>query len=160
MDQQTAKRLFVWGLAWLEHEYDDPDFGHEEFDAFLATMPTAPEDLGEPDHLNASDFLDAVGEHLWGCHEVIEAPASALEMIMGGVEPGVTYQDAVRLWALSNILDSGMLIPEDERQALHAIFLKDQAGHHRPEVDQAAFHAWLRTYIDSPEEIIDADMAE
>jgi hypothetical protein len=47
----------------------------------------------------------------------------------------------------------------EEVQALHTIFLKDQAGYQRPEQDQAAFHTWLQEHVADADELIATDLA-
>jgi hypothetical protein len=76
-----------------------------------------------------------------------------------GCNPGTTYHEAVLHRALTEI-NSGMLSPSEEVQALHAIFLKDQAGHQRPEQDRATFHTWLQEHVADADELIVTDLAQ
>jgi hypothetical protein len=145
MDQDTAKRLFVWGLTWLEREVDNPDFSAEDYEALLATMPNAPEDLGDPDDLHPAEFLDQVAEHLWGCFDVIDAPASSLDVI--GCKPGITYHDAILDRSVAWLSEQG-----DDAQVvrnLRAVFVKDQQGRHgtHAPIDRETFHQWLQGYL-------------
>jgi hypothetical protein len=88
---------------------------------------------------------------------VIDAPASTLNVI--GCNLGTTYHEAVLHRALT-ITNSGMLRPAEEVQALHAIFLKGQAGHQRPEQDRATFHVWLQEHVADADELIATDLAQ
>ena len=137
--------------------HENPDECREGIEALrlLREDPEAPEDRD----LDPSAIMDEVGEHLWGCHDVINAPASAIDVI--GLEAGATFHEAVLYRALAKILDSGIL-PEGqtEAEALHAIFEKDQQGHERPERDDATFEAWVRQHVASGQEEVIAEWRE
>jgi hypothetical protein len=150
MEQATAQRLFVSTLTRLDTLLDP-----------VQTELSGLVDHAEPpsvdENLYYIGILDALGEHLWGCHEVIDAPASTLNVI--GCNLGTTYHEAVLYRALT-VINSGMLSPSEEVQALHAIFLKDQAGHQRPEQDRATFHTWLQEHVAGADELIVTDLAQ
>jgi hypothetical protein len=150
MEQATAQRLFVSTLTRLDTLLNPVQ---TELNGLVdhAEQPPADEDL------YYSGILDALGEHLWGCHEVIDAPASTLNVI--GCNLGTTYHEAVLHRALT-VINSGMLSPSEEVQALHAIFLKDQAGHQRPEQDRATFHTWLQEHVADADKLIVTDLAQ
>lgn len=88
---------------------------------------------------------------------MIDASASTLTVI--GCNPGTTYHEAVLHRALT-VVNSGILSPSEEVQVLHAIFLKDQAGHQRPEQDRGTFHTWLQEHVADAEELIATDLAQ
>ena len=150
MEQATVKRLFMSTLIRLDALLDPVQ---TELNGLVdhAEHPPADEDL------YYIGILDALGEHLWGCHEVIDAPASTLNVI--GCKLGTTYHEAVLHRALT-VINSGMLSLSEEVQALHAIFLKDQAGHQRPEQDRATFHTWLQEHVADADELIVTDLAQ
>jgi hypothetical protein len=150
MEQTTAKQLFISTLTRLDTLLDPHQV---ELNGLVDYVARPPDDH----ELYYSGILDALGEHLWGCHEVIDAPASALDVI--GCNPGTTYHEAV-LHRTLTIIISGMLSPSEEVQALHAIFLKDQAGHQRPEQDRATFHTWLQEHVADADELIVTDLAQ
>jgi hypothetical protein len=150
MEQATAKRLFISTLTRLDTLLDPHQTGLNGL-VDHADQPAVDESL------YYSGILDALGEHLWGCHEVIDAPASALDVI--GCNPGTTYHEAV-LHRTLTVINSGILSPLEEVQALHAIFLKDQAGHQRPEQDRATFHTWLQEHVADADELIATDLAQ
>jgi hypothetical protein len=150
MEQATAKRLFMDTLTRL--------------DALLPPHQTELNGLvdhAEPppieDNLYYIGILDALGEHLWGCHDVIDAPASTLNVIDCNL--GTTYHEAVLHRALT-VINSGVLSLLEEVQALQAIFLKDQAAYQRPERDQATFHTWLQEHVADADELIATDLAQ
>jgi hypothetical protein len=150
MEQATAKRLFISTLTRLDALLDPHQTGLHEL-ASEAEQPLIDENL------YYSGILDVLGEHLWGCHEVMDAPASMLNVI--GCNPGTTYHEAVLHRALT-VITSGMLSLSEEVQALHAIFLKDQAGHQRPEQDRATFHTWLQEHVADADGLIAIDLAQ
>ena len=150
MEQATAKRLFVSTLTRLDTLLDPVQ---TELNGLVDHAEQLPADEG----LYYSGILDALGEHLWGCHEVIDAPASTLNVI--GCNLGTTYHEAVLHRALT-VINSGMLSLSEEVQALHAIFLKDQARHQRPEQDRATFHTWLQEHVTDADELIVTDLAQ
>ena len=78
---------------------------------------------------------------------------------MIGCNLGTIYHEAVLHRALT-LINSGLLSLSEEEQALHAIFLKDQAGYQRPEQDQATFHTWLREHVADADERIATDLAQ
>jgi len=88
---------------------------------------------------------------------VIDAPASTLNVI--GCNLGTTYHEAVLHRALT-VINSGLLSLLEQVQALHAIFLKDQAAYQRPEQDQATFHTWLQEHVADADELIATDLAQ
>jgi hypothetical protein len=150
MEQTTAKQLFISTLTRLDTLLDPHQVELNGLVDYVARPPH--------DHeLYYSGILEALGEHLWGCHEVIDAPASALNVI--GCNLGTTYHEAV-LHRTLTIINSGMLSLSEEVQALHAIFLKDQAGHQRPEQDRATFHTWLQEHVADADELIATDLAQ
>jgi hypothetical protein len=150
MEQTTAKQLFISTLTRLDTLLDPHQAGLNGLVDHVEQPP------GDED-LYYSGILDALGEHLWGCHEVIDVPASTLNVI--GCNLGTTHHEAVIHRALTEI-NSGMLSPSEEVQALHAIFLKDQAGHQRPEQDRATFHTWLQEHVADADELIVTDLAQ
>jgi hypothetical protein len=150
MEQTTAKQLFISTLTRLDTLLDPHQV---ELNGLVDYVARPPDDH----ELYYSGILEALGEHLWGCHEVIDAPASALDVI--GCNPGTTYHEAV-LHRTLTIITSGMLSPSEEVQALQAIFLKDQAGHQRPEQDRATFHSWLQEHVADADELIATDLAQ
>jgi hypothetical protein len=150
MEQETAKRLFMSTLTRLDILLDPVQ---TELNGLVDHAEQPPVD----ESLYYSGILDALGEHLWGCHEVIDAPASTLNVI--GCNLGTTYHEAV-LHRTLTIINSGMLSLSEEVQALHAIFLKDQAGHQRPEQDRATFHTWLQEHVADADELIVTDLAQ
>jgi hypothetical protein len=150
MEQTTAKRLFISTLTRLDALLDPHQTG-------LHGLVSDAEQALIEENLYYTGILDALGDHLWGCHEVIDAPASALNVI--GCNPGTTYHEAVLHHTLT-LINSGMLPPSEEVQALHAIFLKDQTGHQRPEHDRATFHTWLQEHVADADELIATDLAQ
>jgi hypothetical protein len=150
MEQTTAKQLFISTLTRLDTLLDPHQVG---LNGLVDHVEQPPGDQ----ELYYSGILDALGEHLWGCHEVIDAPASALNVI--GCNLGTTYHEAV-LHRTLTVITSGMLSPSEEVQALQAIFLKDQAGHQRPEQDRATFHSWLQEHVADADELIATDLAQ
>jgi hypothetical protein len=149
MEQATAQRLFRDTLTRLDALLDP----HQtERNGLVDHAEPPPVD----DNLYYIGILDALGEHLWGCHDVIDAPASTLNVI--GCNLGTTYHEAVLHRALT-VINSGLLSRSEEVHALQAIFLKDQAGYQRPEQDQATFHAWLRQRVADVDELIATDLA-
>jgi hypothetical protein len=150
MEQETVKRLFVSTLTRLDILLDPVQ---TELNGLVDHAEQPPVD----ESLYYSGILDALGEHLWGCHEVIDAPASTLNVI--GCNLGTTYHEAV-LHRTLTIINSGMLSLSEEVQALHAIFLKDQAGHQRPEQDRATFHTWLQEHVADADELIATDLVQ
>jgi hypothetical protein len=150
MEQATAQRLFRDTLTRLDALLDP----HQtELNRLVDHAEPPPVD----EHLYYIGVLDALGEHLWGCHDVIDAPASTLNVI--GCNLGTTYHEAVLHRALT-LINSGLLSLSEEVQALHAIFLKDQAGYQRPEQDQATFHTWLQEHVADADELIATDLAQ
>jgi hypothetical protein len=150
MEQATAKWLFISTLTRLDtllHPHQTE----------LNGLVDHAEHLPADEDLYYSGILDALGEHLWGCHEVIDAPVSALNVI--GCNLGTTYHEAVLHRALT-VINSGILRPSEEVQALHAIFLKDQAAHQRPEQDRTTFHIWLQEHVADADELIATDLAQ
>jgi hypothetical protein len=150
MEQATAKRLYMGTLTRLDVLLDP----HQT--EINGLVSDAEQPLVE-ENLYYSGILDALGEYLWGCHDVIDAPASTLNVI--GCNLGTTYHEAVLHRALT-VINSGMLSLSEEVQALHAIFLKDQAGYQRPEQDQATFHTWLQEHVADADELIATDLAQ
>jgi hypothetical protein len=150
MEQATAKQLFMNTLTRLDALLDPHQTG-------LNGVVDHAEHPPVDESLYYSGILDALGEHLWGCHDVIDAPASALNVI--GCNLGTTYHEAVLHRALT-VINSGILSPSEEVQALHAIFLKDQAGHQRPEQDRATFHTWLQEHVADADELIATDLVQ
>ena len=150
MEQATAKRLYIGTLTRLDALLDPHQTG-------LHGLVSDAEGALIDENLYYTGILDALGEHLWGCHEVIDAPASALNVI--GCNLGTTYHEAALHHALTTT-NSGMLPPLEEVQALHAIFLKDQTGHQRPEQDRATFHIWLQEHVADADELIATDLAQ
>jgi hypothetical protein len=150
MEQATAKRLFRDTLTRLDALLDPHQTGLNGLVDY-AEHPPAEEDL------YYIGVLDALGEHLWGCHDVIDAPTSTLNVI--GCNLGTTYHEAVLHRALT-VINSGILSLLEEVQARHAIFLKDQAGYQRPEQDQATFHTWLQEHVADADELIATDLAQ
>jgi hypothetical protein len=150
MEQATAKRLYMGTLTRLDVLLDP----HQT--EINGLVSDAEQPLVE-EKLYYSGILDALGEYLCGCHDVIDAPASTLNVI--GCNLGTTYHEAVLHRALT-VINSGMLSLSEEVQALHAIFLKDQAGYQRPEQDQATFHTWLQEHVADADELIATDLAQ
>jgi hypothetical protein len=111
---------------------------------------------GDDEVVDPSAELHRLGELLWGCHDIIEAPASALDAI--GCDPGTTYHDAVLHRALANVLDLQGLEGQEALESLYPIFLKDQQGRGRSG-DRAAFRQWLRDNVADGEELAQADEA-
>jgi hypothetical protein len=111
MEQTTAKQLFISTLTRLDTLLDPHQV---ELNGLVDYVARPPDDH----ELYYSGILEALGEHLWGCHEVIDAPASALDVI--GCNPGTTYHEAV-LHRTLTVITSGMLSPSEEVQALQAI---------------------------------------
>jgi hypothetical protein len=138
MDQETAKRLFISALTRLDTLLE-PDGTLIDWWRNHRAQPPDDQDL------DYSEMLDALGEHLWGCHDMIEAPESALEMI--GVEPGATYHEAVLERALDWLSEEG----EEHQvvQNLHAVFVKDQQGRYgsTAPMDRETFRRWLHDYL-------------
>jgi hypothetical protein len=99
LEQTTAKQLFMNTLTRLNALLDPHQTGLNEL-VDHAEQPAVDESL------YYSGILDALGEHLWGCHDVIDAPASALSVI--GCNLGTTYHEAVLHRALA-VINSGVL---------------------------------------------------
>ena len=157
MEQETARRLFMGTLTRLGALLDP----HKtEINGLVSDAEQPLSDTEQPlieENLYYIGILDALGEYLWGCHEVIDAPASTLNLI--GCNLGTTYHEAVLHRALTEI-NSGMLSLSKEVEELHAIFLKDQAAHQRPEEDRATFHTWLQEHVADADELIATDLAQ
>jgi hypothetical protein len=126
MDQTTAKREFVRRLKRID--------------------PIIEGELEDDDN---SEHLDAIGEDLWGCHDVIDVPASVLDAV--GHKLGATYHAVVLDRKLTQILDMGHLSPTEEVNALYAVFGKDQAGRQQPGRDRAKFYGWLQQHVSDRE---------
>jgi hypothetical protein len=150
MEQATAQRLFIDTLTRLDALLDPHQTG---LNGLVDHADPPPVD----ENLYYIGILDALGEHLGGCHDVIDAPASALTVI--GCNLGTTYHEAVLHRALT-VINRGLLSLSKEVQALHTIFLKDQAGHQRAEQDQATFHAWLQEHVADADELIATDLVQ
>jgi hypothetical protein len=126
MDLQTAKRLFVWGSACVDREttgtpeeeqlrelareiltesFVISEDGLTICDAEQRIVERILDTPADDDNLDPWAILDEMTEHLWGCFDIIDAPASVLDAI--GVDVGATYHDAVLYSAVSWLSEYG-----------------------------------------------------
>lgn len=139
MDQSTAKRQFVYYLR----KADD-----------LSDFQEISEGLDHDEVVDPSEELDRLSEWLWSCHDVIDAPTSALDAI--GLESGATYHQAAWQRSVSRILEFEALEGKAATDALYPAFQRYEQGYGRPG-DHATFRQWLRDNIADGEELAQAD---